>query len=503
MTVYDASGQELATKDDAALTVRDAALEVTPRADGPVYLVIQDALDFGSEWHAYHISVSEAATETSRVSFARDVWPVLRANCVSCHRPGKLKGKLDLTTMAALRMGGKHGAIIKHGMPSDSPLVTSVSGTEPDMPPGGDPLTEAETAILSRWVAEGAVDDTPAGGLGTRRPAALPVYHALPAVAAMAFSPDGSVLAVAGHHEIILHRGDGSAITGRWLGDSPRIESLAFSKDGKFLAACGGAPSEFGEIQVWDVAAGSLVRSIRAGSDTLYGISWSDDGTRLAAGGGDKLVRAFDSARGAALMACDNHLDWVFGTAFVHDGSKLVSVSRDRGVKLIDVASGHLLDDAARPREPVLALARHPEEDLVAFTGTEGRVRLHRMAPRGGRLKEGDDKEESAVREFEPMDTPLHAVAFSADGTRLACGGQSGEVRLFLTESGKREATLPSAGGPVFAFAFHPVENRLATAGSDGQIRLYDRTDGTLVRTFPSVPLSGPDSPAVLSTPAK
>ncbi len=503
LTVFDASGQELATKDDADLTMRDAALEVTPRADGPVYLVLQDALDFGSEWHAYHISVSEAAPETSRVSFARDVWPVLRANCVSCHRPGKLKGKLDLTTMAALTRGGKHGAIIKHGMPADSPLVTSVSGTEPDMPPEGEPLTEAESAIFSRWVAEGAVDDTPAGGLGTRRPAALPVYHALPAVAAMTFSPDGSVLAVAGHHEIILHRSDGSAITGRWLGDSPRIESLAFSKDGKFLAACGGAPSEFGEIQIWDVAAGSLVRSIRAGSDTLYGISWSDDGTRLAAGGGDKLVRAFDATSGAALMACDNHLDWVFGTAFVHDGSKLVSVSRDRGVKLIDVASGHLIDDAARPREPVLALARHPGEDLVAFTGTEGRVRLHRMAPRGGRLKEGDDKEESAVREFEPMDTPLHAVAFSADGTRLACGGQSGEVRLFLTESGKREATLPPAGGPVFALAFHPVENRLATAGSDGQIRLYDRTDGTLVRTFPAVPLSGPDSPAVLSTPVK
>mgnify|MGYP006142798263 FL=1 len=70
-------------------------------------------------------------------------------------------------------------------------------------------------------------------------------------------------------------------------------------------------------------------------------------------------------------MQCDNHLDWVFGTAFAHDGSKLISISRDRGVKLIDMASGHLIDDAARPREPVLALARHPLEDLVAFTGTE------------------------------------------------------------------------------------------------------------------------------------
>ncbi len=505
LTAYDAAGQQLATRDDAALTAKDASMEVTPAADGPVFLALQDALDFGSEWHSYRLDIEAlpSSGKTSGVSFAREVWPVLRANCVSCHRPGKLKGKLDLTTMAALIKGGKHGAVVKQGEPSDSRLVAEVSGDEPEMPPEGAPLTEAEVAVLTRWVAEGAVDDTPAEGLGTRRPDQLPRYRALPAVPALAFSPDGSLLAVAGHHEIILHRGDGSAITGRWLGNSPRIESLAFSRDGKLLAACGGAPSEFGEIQIWDVAAGTLVRSIREGSDTLYGVSWSDDGTRLAVGGADKLVRAFDAASGARLMECDNHLDWVFGTAFAHDGSKLISISRDRGVKLIDVASGHLIDDAARPREPVLALARHPQEDLVAFTGNEGKVRLHRMAPRGGRLKEGDDKEESAVREFEHMATPLHAVAFSADGTRLACGGQSGEIRIFNTGSGNREATIPSGDGSVFTLAFHPVENYLASAGSDGQVRFYHATDGHLVKSFASVPFGAPDSPAVSAIPVK
>ncbi len=500
LTAYDAAGQPLASMDDASLTARDAAMLVTPAADGPVFLVLQDALDFGSEWHSYLLKVAvttEPAKQSGGVSFARDVWPVLRANCVSCHRPGKLKGKLDLTSMAAMLKGGKHGAVFSPGTPADSSLITEVSGDEPAMPPEGAPLTEAEVGILSRWVAEGSVDDTPPEGLGTRRPDQLPVYPALPAVPALAFSPDGSLLAVAGHHEIVVHRGDGSAITGRWLGDSPRIESLAFSRDGKFLAASGGAPSEFGEIQIWDVASGSLVRSIRAGPDTLYGVSWSEDGSRLAVGGADKLVRAFDATSGARLMQCDNHLDWVFGTAFAHDGSKLISISRDRGVKLIDVASGHLIDDAARPREPVLALARHPKEDLVAFTGTEGKVRLHRMAPRGGRLKEGDDKEESAVREFEHMATPLHAVAFNADGSRLACGGQNGEIRLFLTESGKRETTIPSTGGSIFALAFHPVENILASAGSDGQVRFHDATDGKLIRSFDSVPLAVPEIPAV------
>lgn len=490
LTAHDAEGRPIAARDDASLTTRDAEINLEPATDGPVYLVVQDALDFGGDWHGYRLEVSAPAPAQAVVSFSRDVWPILRANCASCHRPGKLKGELDLTTYAALAKGGKQGAILKSDASQDSPLVTAVSGPEPEMPPEGERLTVKEIDILSRWIAQGAPDDTPLEGLVTKRPATLPIYRAAPAIPAMAFSPDGSKLAVAGHHEILIHQGDGERILGRWLGDSPRIESLQFSPNGRFLAASGGSASEFGEIQIWDVAAGTLTRSILAGKDALYGVSWSDDGAKLAAGGADKLVRAFDAKDGKTIMQCDNHLDWVFGASFVHDGSKLVSVSRDKAVKLIDVSTGHLIDDAARPREPVLALARHPKEDLVAFTGNEGKVRLHKMAPRGGRLKEGDDKEESAVREFEAMSTSLHAVAFSPDGARLACGGQSGEIRIFEVATGKRLASIPGSNGPIFTLAFHPKENWLAAAGGEGRVRYFDASTGQPMKDFPAVPLA-------------
>ena len=492
LTAYDAQGSSLGVQDDEKIEARDGILKITPKEDGPIFLTVQDALDFGSEWHSYRLKVGEKAAgeDQSTVSFANDVWPILRANCISCHRPGKLKGKLDLTSFAALSKGGKHGTIFEPGAPEDSELILSISGDEAEMPAEGEFLIAREIETLTRWVAQGALDDTPESGLGTRRPATPPVYHSLPAVPAIAFSPDGNILALAAHHEIIIHRGDGSEIIARWPGDSPRIEALQFSRDGKLLVACGGAPSEFGEIQIWDVASGKSIRSIRAGSDTLYGVSISDDNSRVAVGGADKLVRAFDVKTGEQVMQCDNHLDWVFGTAFVHDGSRLISGSRDTSLKLIDVSSGHLIDDAARPREPILALARHPTEDLVAFTGKEGKVRLHRMAPRGGRLKEGDNKEENAVREFEHMSTSLHAVAFNADGSQLACGGQSGEVRIFQTETGQRKVVIQPAGGAIFCLAFHPTENRLAAAGSDGQIRFYDASDGKLQATFSAVPLT-------------
>jgi len=58
LTVYDGRGHQLAVNDDAGVDDRDAALELTPTADGPVFLVVQDALDLGSQWHSYLLEVS-------------------------------------------------------------------------------------------------------------------------------------------------------------------------------------------------------------------------------------------------------------------------------------------------------------------------------------------------------------------------------------------------------------------------------------------------------------
>ena len=72
-------------------------------------------------------------------------------------------------------------------------------------------------------------------------------------ITALDFSPDGSLLAVSGYHEVLLHKADGSELIGRLVGLSERIQSLKFSPDGKRLAVAGGSPARMGEIQIWDV----------------------------------------------------------------------------------------------------------------------------------------------------------------------------------------------------------------------------------------------------------
>lgn len=401
----------------------------------------------------------------------------------------KAKGGLDLTTHAAALKGGKHGPDIRPRDPKGSRLIEEISGTEPAMPEEGDPLTSSEVALVTRWIAEGALDDTPEGGI-VHRLSSPPEYRALPAIAALAWSPDGKILAVAGWHEVVLHQGNGAGISARLLGDSPRIEALAFSPDGAELAVAGGAPSDYGEVQIWSLDSRALARSIRTTGDTVFGVSWSPEGRRVAIGCTDKMVRVFTVADGVEIMKCDNHIDWVFGTAWSHDGAKLVTASRDRALKLIDVSTGRLIDDVNRQGDPLVSLARHPREDLVVCGTEKGEARVYRMEPRGGRLAEGDDKENGFLRSLERLPGALQALAWSGDGALIAAGSAGGEVRIFNAADGRRKTVPKWTWGPVFALSFQPSSQVLAVAGYDGKVRLFDANNGNMLREFDSVPLA-------------
>ena len=446
---------------------------------------------------AFACSIS---AEQKPVSYYKEIVPVLKRSCTGCHHPGKLKGQLDLTSYEGVKKGGKHGASFKTGDPKGSILIEEISCEEPSMPAEGDPLAKDEVALIARWISEGAKDDTPANA-NTFRLAEPPVYRLPPVISAVAYSPDGKYLAVSGYHEVLLHSGDGSNILARLVGEAPRIEAVAFSPDGKLLAVAGSAPARFGEVQVWDVAASldapptsGPQKAWKIAADSVYGVSWSRGGSRLAVGCADKTVRVIAVADGKELLKFDNHSDWVLGTLWTTDGKRLLTGSRDRAMKLIDAANGQFIDDINKLLEPVLCIARHPKEDIVVYGGELGLARTYKISENQGRTAANNDV--NLRKEFERLPGPVHAVAYSPDGKLLAVAGAGPEVRLHNSSDAKRVATLKGHEGAIFAVSFHPATNHIVTGGFDGKLRVYETEKGELLKTFDPVPLKGPEQRA-------
>ena len=450
------------------------------------------------------IPADDAAPAPKPVSFYRQVRPILQRHCSGCHQPAKQGGNLQLITYDDFKKGGEQGASFVPGQPDESLIVKQISGEKPEMPLNSDPLAAKQIETIREWIKQGAIDDTPATAKEEISAEKPPIYTSAPVITALAYSPDSSLLAVSGYHEVLLHHADGSGLVARLVGRSPTITSIKFSPDGKILAAAGGAPSLFGEIQFWDVAKKELIRSDTIGFDTLYGISFNDDGTLLAYGTFDNRVRAIQVADGKQVMSMDAHSDLVFGTTFSLKNDHVISVSRDMSMKLTELKTSQFIDNitSITPgalKGGLMAVQRHPKEEQVLIGGADGEPKLYKIFRTQAR-QIGDDF--NRLRGYTKLPGRIFSLQFNADGSKFVVGSSnatSGAARIYKTDTEQPLAELKVKGtaAGIFAVAFRADGQQVATGGLDGIVRVYNAENGELIKEFSPVAIS----PAVAAKP--
>jgi WD40 repeat protein len=462
------------------------------------------------------LAAQEAKKEApAKISFFKEIRPIFQQNCQGCHQPAKSMGGYNMTVFADLmKKGDRDKPGIVPGKPKESFLVELVQthNGKAEMPRNRDALNDFQVKRISDWIAQGAIDDTPASASAPLVDAEHPpVYKQLPVITSLAFSPDGSMLAISGYHEVLLYKSDGSNLIARLVGLSETIQSVAFSPDGKWLAAAGGNVGSFGEIQIWNLEKKTLKSSIPVTYDIVYGVSWSPDSTKVACGCGDNTVRAFDVGDGKQVLFQGAHGDWSLGTAFSIDGEFIVSISRDRTVKLTELATQRFIDNVTsitpgalkgglaaidvRPMKTPRKVKQNEASGNRELTynellaaGADGTPRLYKMHRETKRVI-GDDA--NKIREYEKLPGRIFELCFNAEGSHFAVGSSLdgvGEVRVYEVDSGKKVSTFEKCTTPIYTVAYQPDGKIVASAGGDGKVRLNDPLTGKLVKEFNPFP---------------
>jgi WD40 repeat protein len=420
----------------------------------------------------------------SQVSYSKQIRPILQKRCQGCHQPASQGGKLILTTYQALRGGGGSGAGFKPGSPDDSILVKSISGNPPSMPKNNKPLSAQEIDLIRKWVAQGGKDDTPAvkDPIDMEHP---PTYETAPAISALAYSPDGSLIAVSGYREVLLHKSDGSGVVARLVGRSPRIESVSFSPDGKLLAVAGGSPARFGEVQIWDVEKRKLLSATEISYDVAYGVKFAPDGLRLSIGCADNSPRILSVPDGKVLLKFDNHSDWTFATTWTTDNKHFLSTGRDRAIKLIVAENGSFVDDINTHTSAYRTMVRHPKLDQVLVAGDDGMPRLYQVFRTKARTMNQEDH--NLLKEYERQPAQVNCLAYDGEGTKLVVAGEDAEIRMYNADGTKLGAL--KVGTPIYAVGFRPDGQQVAAGGLDGVLRIFS-PDGKMIKEMAPVPLT-------------
>lgn len=262
------------------------------------------------------------AHAVEKPEFYQDVYPFLKANCISCHNKTTAKAGLNMETPGLMIQGGDSGPSIVPGKSAESLLVeASVHSPDIEMPPpnnksGAVKLTDAEIVVLKTWIDQGAK----AGVQAERQVTFKALAPGIDPIYSLALTKDGRHAVCGRGHRLFLYdlatRQLVAEITDPAVkgGGAHRamVQSLAFSPDGTRLAS-----GSFREVKLWKretvsaaapaVAAPkpadeALLKKIaETGKVAILNHQLSADGKVLVAGCADGSVRVWDVASAKSL----------------------------------------------------------------------------------------------------------------------------------------------------------------------------------------------------------
>src|SRR5207302_6702071 len=259
-------------------------------------------------------------------------------------------------------------------------------------------------------------------------------------VDSMAYSPDGNWLVSGSFQEIAIWDAASGELQERITGFAHGVVAVAFSQDGKLLAAAGGEPTVEGEIKVFETESWKQIMDVKNGhSDTVYGVSFSQDSKMIATASADKFIKVWEVPSGKFVKSFEGHTHHVLDIGWMADGKLLASAGGDNTVKIWDFEKGEQVRSINAHLKQVTRLLFVGKKGEIITGGGDNAVKKFNAANGGNIGNYG------GATDF------IYAVGASPDGLVIAAGGQEGVVRVYNGTNSQLTRTLlpPDAQPPM------------------------------------------------------
>jgi WD40 repeat protein len=313
------------------------------------------------------------------------------------------------------------------------------------------------TLFSLAWSASGiAAGGTPGVLTWRDRNLGAELLESQPAgTAAVAWSPDGRQLAVAGFSDYYLRLWDADTfgVQAPPKGNGLPDKVAAWSPDGRFLATA----DKRGQVLLWE-GQRSLWHTLSAGHTAeLLALAWSADGRFLASASADGTVKAWEMEKRHVFQVLKGQPGGVYSLAWSPDNPVLACGA----LKTIHVvpAMGRAPPPWSAHGSFVMALAWSPDGTVLASgSAFDGGVNLR-------------DPTGKVLLGFKAHDRDVRALEWSSAGRTLASGGDDGRVRFWSPE-GKPLGALEGHAGPVRSLSWLNDSDHIASASEDGTVRV-------------------------------
>jgi WD40 repeat protein len=233
-----------------------------------------------------------------------------------------------------------------------------------------------------------------------------------------------------------------------------------------------------GEIKVWDAKTGKPGKSLVGHLDDIESLAISKDAKFLASASKDNTVKIWNMAAGKDIHTIKGHTDDVTSVSFSPDGKQIVTTSMDKTVRVWDIADAkeiasfkiERMVEVKDPKGKVSKVKEVGRDFTHALFTNDGKKVI--AGNREGVIKIYDVEGKKEVQELKAHEGIL-ALALSPDGSKFATGGYDWTIKIWDTATGMDLRTIKAHEGNVLTLSFSPNNLWLASGGIDGAVKIW------------------------------